>query len=88
MNKAFIDFARLNNIKQEKAYFVVRAKENIQFKRFTSRSVDKHLGIICHQDIKLTGTKSCQRYPDPLRRIRFYDAEFERTFIFQQTILN
>jgi hypothetical protein len=82
MDKAFIDFARLHNIKQEKAYFVVRAKENIQFKRLTSRSVDKHLGIICDQDIKLTGIKSSQRYPDLLRRIRFYDAEFERTFIF------
>ena len=35
MDKAFIDFARLDNIKQEKAYFVVRAKENIQFKRLT-----------------------------------------------------
>lgn len=33
MDKAYIDFARLYNIKQDKAYFVVRAKENIQFKR-------------------------------------------------------
>jgi hypothetical protein len=82
MDKAFIDFARLDNIKQEKAYFVVRAKENIQFKRLTSRLVDKRLGIICDQDIKLTGIKSSQRYPDTLRRIRFYDAEFERTFVF------
>jgi len=82
MDKAYIDFARLHRIKQEQAYFVVRAKENIQFKRLTSRSVDKRLGIICDQDIKLTGIKSSQRYPDPLRRIRFYDAEFERTFVF------
>jgi len=82
MDKAYIDFARLYNIKQDKAYFVVRAKENFKFKRLTSRSVDKSLGIICDQEINLTGVLSSEKYPEPLRRIRFYDAEFERTFVF------
>ena len=82
MDKAYIDFARLYNIKQDKAYFVVRAKENIKFKRLTSRSVDKSLGIICDQEIILTGVLSSEKYPEPLRRIRFYDVEFERTFVF------
>ena len=82
MDKAYIDFSRLYNIKQDKAYFVVRAKENIKFKRLTSRSVDKSLGIICDQEINLTGVLSSEKYPEPLRRIRFYDAEFERTFVF------
>ena len=82
MDKAYIDFARLYNIKNDKAYFVVRAKENIQFKRLASRPVDKSLGIICDQDIILTGINTSQRYPDQLRRIRFYDVEFKRTFVF------
>jgi len=82
MDKAYIDFARLYNIKQDKAYFVVRAKENFQFKRIASRTVDKSLGIICDQDIMLTGINSNKRYPDHLRRIKFYDAEFKRTFVF------
>lgn len=82
MDKAYIDFARLYNIKQDKAYFVVRAKDNFKFKRLTSRSVDKSLGIICDQEINLTGVLSSEKYPEPLRRIRFYDAEFERTFVF------
>ena len=47
MDKAYIDFARLYNIKLEKAYFVVRATENIKFKSLASRSADKSLGIIC-----------------------------------------
>lgn len=82
MDKAYIDFARLYNIKQDKAYFVVRAKENFKFKRLASRTVDKSLGIICDQEINLTGILSSEKYPEPLRRIRFYDAEFERTFVF------
>ena len=82
MDKAYIDYARLYYIKQDKAYFVLRARENIKFKRIASRSVDKELGIICDQEIRLTGVLSRDRYPEPLRRIRFYDSEFQRTFVF------
>ena len=82
MDKAYVDFERLYAIKQEKAYFVVRAKENLQFKRIKSRTPDKKIGILCDQDILLTGIKSSNRYPEYLRRIKFYDAEFERTFVF------
>ena len=82
MDKAYVDFERLYAIKQEKAYFVVRAKENLQFKRIKSRTPDKKIGILCDQDILLTGIKSSNRYPEHLRRIKFYDAEFERTFVF------
>ena len=82
MDKAYVDFKRLYIIKQEKAYFVVRAKENLQFRRIKSRAPDKEIGILCDQDILLTGINSSNRYPEPLRRIKFYDAEFERTFVF------
>lgn len=82
MDKGYIDYERLYNMKQEKAYFVVRAKDNLKFKRLSAQPVDKSLGIICDQEIMLTGINSSQRYPVHLRRIRFYDAEFERTFVF------
>ena len=82
MDKGYIDFSRLFHIKQDKAYFVVRARENLKFKRLDSKSVDKSIGIICDQEISLTGVLSSEKYPEPLRRIRFYDSEFERTFVF------
>lgn len=82
MDKGYIDYERLYKMKQERAYFVVRAKDNLKFKRLSAQPVDKGLGIICDQEIMLTGINSSQRYPDHLRRIRFYDAEFERTFVF------
>ena len=82
MDKAYVDFERLYAIRQEKAYFVVRAKENLKFKRINSRNPDKTIGILCDQDILLTGINSSYRYPEHLRRIKFYDAEFERTFVF------
>ena len=82
MDKGYIDFARLYAIKQDKAYFVVRARENIKFKRIASKPADKNQGIICDQEISLTGILTSEKYPEALRRIRFYDAEFERTFVF------
>jgi IS4 transposase len=82
MDKAYIDFGRLYRIKKEKAYFVVRAKENLQFERITSRSADKQTGIICDQDIRLAGFISNQKYPDRIRRIKFYDSDMDRTFVF------
>ena len=82
MDKAYVDFERLYNIKLDKAYFVVRAKENRQFKSINSRPVNKSLGIRCDQDIILTGINTSIRYPEFLRRIKFYDSEFNRTFVF------
>lgn len=82
MDKGYIDFERLYRIKEEKAYFVIRAKENLQFSRLDSRIAHKEAGIICDQDIQLTGFYSNQHYPMPLRRVRYYDAEFDRTLVF------
>lgn len=41
MDKAYVDFARLYHIRIEMAFFVVRAKENMKFKRIASRVADK-----------------------------------------------
>jgi hypothetical protein len=82
MDKAYVDFERLFTIRIERAYFIVRAKENIQFKRIASRTPDKKSGILCDQDIMLTGINSSKRYPEHLRRIKFYDSEYNRTFVF------
>jgi len=82
LDKGYIDFERLFRTKEEKAYFIIRAKENLQFVRLLSRKVSKEAGIICDQDIRLKGFYSNQHYPAPMRRVRFYDAEYDRTLVF------
>lgn len=82
MDKAYVDFERLYSINQDNAYFVIRAKENLQFKLIKSKSPNKDIGILSDQNILLTGINSSIRYPEYLRRIEFYDSEFDRTFIF------
>jgi hypothetical protein len=82
LDAAYIDFERLHRIKDAGAYFVIRARDNLQFLRLDSRTVDKTTGVICDQDIELTVFRSKEQYPDRLRRIRFYDSEYNRTLIF------
>jgi transposase len=82
MDKAYVDFFRLYLIHMRKAFFVVRAKENLQFICVKSNPVNKKANILCDQEIRLNGFYSSKNYPENLRRIKFYDSEFDRTFVF------
>jgi hypothetical protein len=82
MDRGYIDFERLYNIDQHDAYFVIRAKNNLQFIRISSQKIDKKTGVMCDQQITLKGFYSSQSYEKVLRRVKFYDAEQNRTFVF------
>jgi transposase len=82
IDKGYYDFERLYKINQAKAFFVIRAKKNLKFKRMYSSPIDKSTGLRCDQTIKLTGTKSSVAYPEKLRRIKFYDEGKPKTYKF------
>lgn len=82
IDKGYYDFKRLYRLDQAKAFFVIRAKKNLKFKRLYSRSIDKSTGLRCDQVIRLTGQKSAIAYPDKLRRIKFYDVSKPKTYVF------
>lgn len=82
VDKGYYDFERLYLIDREKAFFVIRAKKNLKFKRLYSSIVDKPTGLKCDQIIKLTGQKTISAYPDKLRRIKFFDKTKSKTYVF------
>jgi len=82
MDKGYIDFATLYSFSKSNSFFVVRAKKNTVYYRKCSRSVDKNTGLRSDQTIKLTGTKTSEFYPIPLRRVSFRDEDQQRTFVF------
>jgi len=82
MDRGYLDFARLYNIQQSSAFFITRAKRNFDFKRLYSQPVDKTTGILCDQIIVLKGFYTKKDYPDKLRRIRYHDADNNKTLIF------
>jgi hypothetical protein len=82
MDRGYVDFARLYLFNQASAFFITRAKKNMQFYLRTSRPVDRSTGLRCDQTIRLTGIRTAQRYPEALRRIVYFDAEKESRLIF------
>ena len=81
-DRAYIDFGRLHNLMLSCSYFVTRAKSNMQFNRLSSHRVDRSLGTICDQTIRLTDFYTSKDYPDTLRRIKYRDAEHKRSLVF------
>jgi hypothetical protein len=82
MDRGYLDFGRLYCIHQALGYFIIREKSNFKFRRLYSKKVDKAKGFICDQIIVLTGSYSSKKYPEKLRRIKYYDKEQNRVLIF------
>jgi hypothetical protein len=82
MDRGYIDFRRLNRFELVGAFFVTRSKKDLDFKRRERYEVDKSVGVRSDTRIALAGPKSSQLYPQPLRRVRFFDAENQRHFTF------
>lgn len=81
-DRGYMDFERLFVIQESKSFFVIRAKNNLKFKRRSSAPVNKSTGVRCDQTGELIGFYSAKGYPEKLRRIKFYDEEQNRTFVF------
>lgn len=82
MDRGYLDFGRLYRLHQSLSFFVIRAKRNLKLQRRYSHAVDKSTGVRSDQTIMLTGPKSCDLYPDPLRRISYYSEELDNRLVF------
>jgi len=82
MDRGYIDYKRLYRLNKELSYFIVRAKKNLKFKRLYSNKVDKSTGLRCDQVVKLTGFYQKKDYPEAIRRVKFFDAENEKSYVF------
>ena len=82
MDRGFTDFARWFTLHQAQAFFVIRGKSNLFFRRVYSQPIDKSTGLRCDQIIMLAAPKAAKDYPQHLRRIKFYDVEHDRHLVF------
>lgn len=82
MDRGYVDYARLYRIDQQKAFYITRAKKGFAQRRLYSAKVNKATGLICDQTVVLANHYSSKDYPDKLRRIKYYDADTEKTFVF------
>ena len=74
VDRGYLDFERLYTFHRYGAFFVTRTKAGVLLRRRYSRAVDKTTGLRSDHTVMLTSAASLKNYPDPLRRVRFFDT--------------
>lgn len=82
MDRAYVDFERLFVFTLCSAFFVVRTKKNVVLQRRYSHPVDRSSGVRSDQTVILTALESAKVYPDPLRRVSYFDAKTNKRLRF------
>jgi len=82
LDRAYLDFERLYTLHQAFAFFIIRSRHNFAFRRLASRAVDRRTGLRCDQTIRLWSFYPAHGYPEPLRRVRYHDAETAKNLVF------
>jgi len=82
MDRGYIDFPRLYRLHQALAYFVVRSKSDLHFRRRCSHPIDASTGVRSDQTIRLIGKYTSGKFPALLRRVSFYAKDIDQRFVF------
>ena len=82
MDRGYLDFRRLYHLHTARSFFVTCAIANFKFRRRYSHPVDKTTGLICDQTVLLTTFYLAKAYPEPIRRIKFFDTKTNLLLVF------
>ena len=80
-DRGYNDYSRLYTIHRIGATFILRAKNNVKYKRLSwMRRLQPN--VLSDSEIKFTGPYKKDEYPEPLRLIKYWDEENKREFTF------
>src|ERR1044071_2495811 len=82
MDRGYVDYKRLYRIHGCQAFYIIRAKDNMNCRRVKSYPSDKSNGVLCDQSVLLNNFYVAKDYPEKIRRIKFYDNESGILFVF------
>lgn len=82
LDRGYTAFEKLYSIHKARAFFIIRARDNMDFSRVSSVKNKKRTEVLCDQTIRLNGFYAKQNFPARMRRIKFYDAEGDRVLVF------
>lgn len=82
IDRGYIDFNWFRQIDEHKAFFVTRAKDNLNYRVTGQQKVDLKKGLLFDKTIRLSGFYSKQKYDKPLRLVGFHDSETKVTYHF------
>jgi len=82
-DRGYLDFGRFYAINRAGAFFVTRAKSCWSFRRLYSSPIgDKATGIRCDQIVAQGRHHHVKKYPEHLRRIKYYDTLSKKYYVF------
>src|SRR5665213_1559066 len=82
MDRGYVDYKRLYKIHLCGAFFVTRAKDNMNYRRLYSHPKDAKKGVLYDQTILLNNHYASKYYPEKIRRIKFRDQESGKVLVF------
>jgi hypothetical protein len=82
MDRGYVDYQRLYKIHVSGAFFVTRAKDNMNYRRLYSHPKDSNNGILYDQSIMVNNYYAAKDYPEKMRRIKFKDEQTGKVLIF------
>jgi len=82
MDRGYVDYKRLYKVHLCNAFFVTRAKDNMNYRRLYSHPKDKSKGVLYDQTILLNNHYASKDHPEKMRRIKFVDAQTGKVLIF------
>ena len=82
-DRGYFDLKRLYHINEIEAYFVIRQRGNLQYEIINeSDTMHNADGVLSDQIIRLTNYFTKQKYPAVLRRVTYYAADKNKTFVY------
>jgi hypothetical protein len=82
MDRGYVDYKRLYRVHLSNAFFVTRAKDNMNYRRLYSHPKDKSKGVLYDQTIMLNNHYAAKDYPAKMRRIKFVDEQTGKVLVF------
>ncbi len=82
LDRGYVDFAKLYSLGRRCIHFVVRAKVNMRTELICALAFDPGTGVQSDHSIQLKSAHSFKAYPQPLRRVAFYDEDTNLHLVF------
>ena len=82
LDRGYVDFKWFRQIDDKKAFFVTRAKDNLQYEVTGQQKLPLKKGLLFDKTIRLSGFYTSEKYDRPLRLVGFYDFATKRTYCF------
>ena len=81
-DKGYSDYAWHNSLTGKGIFWVTRIRGNAKYRVLERRKVNKAAGITSDQIIEYTSDRSQKKLLRPVRRVRYYDADTQRYYVF------